>query len=192
MSQIEIAAKEADFHFNKHHLKDPTVPMWIIRAKGQTYQVAHVNSTIPWSTKESIDNPHTKGAIKFKNCLITIDDDNVATITELTPEDKARLIKREAVRIITRFGSKLREALISKNIKHSNIQTFGGGCSTTWFVCDIFDPRQYTILALMIPEIRQLMPNEEYSKWYDQRDEDDDLDIEDAEDWFDNNGDDYY
>lgn len=159
--------------------------MWAIKASGSAYYVDHVIATVPWNTRESINNPHTKGAIKLKNCLITIDDDNIATITTLTAEDKARLIKREAVRIITRFGYKLREALKSKNIKHSNIHLFGGGCSTTWFVCDIFDPRQYTILALMIPEIRQLMPNEGYFKWYDQRDDENDLDIEDDDEWYD-------
>jgi len=165
--------------------------MWVVKAKGESYYVDHVVCSVMWSTKETPDNSHTKGSIKLKNCLITISDDNVAVITTLTPEDKVRLIKREAVRIITRYGSKLREALISKNIKHSEIQTFGGGCSTTWFVCDIFDPRQYTILALMIPEIRQLVANEQYYKWYEQRNGEE-LDIEDAEEWFDNDEGDYY
>ena len=190
MSQVEIGCKEAVFHFNKKHLEDPTIPMWVVKAKGESYYVDHVVCSVMWSTKETPDNSHTKGSIKLKNCLITIGDDNVAVITTLTPEDKVRLIKREAVRIITRYGSKLREALISKNIKHGEIQTFGGGCSTTWFVCDIFDPRQYTILALMIPEIRQLVANEQYYKWYDQRDGEE-LDIEDAEEWFDNEEYDY-
>ena len=191
MSQVEIGCKEAVFHFNKKHLEDPTIPMWVVKAKGESYYVDHVVCSVMWSTKETPDNSHTKGSIKLKNCLIQIGDDNVATITTLTPEDKVRLIKREAVRIITRYESKLREALISKNIKHSEIQTFGGGCSTTWFVCDIFDPRQYTILALMIPEIRQLVANEQYYKWYEQRNGEE-LDIEDAEEWFDNDEYHYY
>ena len=191
MSQVEIGCKEAVFHFNKKHLEDPTIPMWVVKAKGESYYVDHVVCSVMWSTKETPDNSHTKGSIKLKNCLITIGDDNVAVITDLTPEDKVRLIKREAVRVITRYGSKLREALISKNIKHSEIQTFGGGCSTTWFVCDIFDPRQYTILALMIPEIRQLVANEQYYKWYEERDGEE-LDIEDVDEWFDNDEADYY
>ena len=70
MSQVELVCKEADFHFNKKHLTDPTVPMWVIRAKGESYYVDHVESTLPWSTKEAPDNTHTKGSIKFKECLI--------------------------------------------------------------------------------------------------------------------------
>ena len=72
--------KEAVFHFNKGHLADPTIPMWVIKAKGQTFYVDHVDAQIGFSTKETPDNNHTKGSLKFKNCLISIDD-GVATIT---------------------------------------------------------------------------------------------------------------
>ena len=88
---IEIACKEAVFHFNKHHLIDPTIPMWVIKTQGQTYMVAHVDSQMPWSTKESESNPHTKGSIKFKKALLTIDDENNATLSPLTLIDVARL-----------------------------------------------------------------------------------------------------
>lgn len=53
--------------------------MWVIKAKGQTFYVDHVESSIGFSTKETPDNSHTKGSIKFKNCLISIES-NVATI----------------------------------------------------------------------------------------------------------------
>lgn len=189
MSQVELACKEAVFHFNKHHLEDPKVPMWIIKAKGESWYVEHVICSVPWSTKETPNNSHTKGSIKLKNCLITIDDDNVATITELTLEDKLRLVKREAIRIITSSGSQLKNILLTKNIKHSNIQVFGGGCSTVWYVCDILEPSHYTMLSLMLPNVRQLMANEDYYKWYDDPDNDEDgyeVDLYDDEEWYDN------
>jgi hypothetical protein len=63
------------FHFNKHHLVDNTVPMWVLKAKGNTYYVKHVTSTVGWSTKETPNNPHTKGSLKFKNVNVDIVDD---------------------------------------------------------------------------------------------------------------------
>ena len=47
---------------------------------------------------------------------------------------------------------------------------FGGGCSTVWYVCDILVPSHYTMLSLMLPNVRQLMANENYYKWYDSED----------------------
>lgn len=165
--------------------------MWVVKAKGESYYVDHVVCSVMWSTKETPDNSHTKGSIKLKDCLIQIDDENVATITTLTLEDKLRLVKRQAIRIITSSGSKLRDILLTKNIKHSKIRTFGGGCSTTWYVCDILVPSHYTMLALMLPGLRQLMANEHYFKWYDEGTEDDDdygyeCDIDDEDDFIDN------
>ncbi|MEB4918414.1 hypothetical protein RXP95_29885, partial [Pseudomonas aeruginosa] len=53
------------FHFNKMHLQDPTIPMWVVKAKGQTFYVNHLDSKVGFSTKESESNPHTKGSLKF-------------------------------------------------------------------------------------------------------------------------------
>ena len=49
-------------------LSDPTVPMWTIKHKGQTYYVHHldVEPGVGFSTKETPDNPHTKGSLKIK------------------------------------------------------------------------------------------------------------------------------
>ncbi len=75
---------EIIFHFNKMSLQDPSVPMWVIKAKGQTYYVDHVDmeSGVGFSTKETPDNPSTKGSIKFKGKLRIDKQDNrvVATI----------------------------------------------------------------------------------------------------------------
>lgn len=76
-----IRTKECIFHFNKGHIADPTIPMWVLKAKGQTFYVHHVDATIPWSTKETPDNPSTKGSLKFRNCVIQIDDQLNAIIS---------------------------------------------------------------------------------------------------------------
>lgn len=56
------------FHFNKAHLQDPTIPMWVLKIKGESHYVSHVvvEPGVGLSTKETPDNPHTKGALKFK------------------------------------------------------------------------------------------------------------------------------
>jgi hypothetical protein len=54
--------------------------MWVVKAKGQTFYVDHVISEVGWSTKETPDSPHTKGAIKIKNCYLSITESNEALI----------------------------------------------------------------------------------------------------------------
>ena len=81
---MEECAKDVVFHFNKKHLEDPTIPMWVLKCKGRSYYVNHVDCNMPWSTKETPDNSHTKGSLKFKNCLIRIDQDNNAIISHAT------------------------------------------------------------------------------------------------------------
>lgn len=83
MSQIEYACKDVVFHFNKKHLEDPNIPMWVLKTRGETFYVDHVECQIPWSTKETPDNPHTKGSIKVKDALLKIDEDNCAILTKL-------------------------------------------------------------------------------------------------------------
>jgi hypothetical protein len=158
------------FHFNKKHLEDDAIPMWVIKFKGETYYVNHVDCSVPWSTKETPDNSHTKGSIKVKDCLVTIDDENCANIRVLTLEDRLRLSKGQTVRVITEKGKELRAAL--EHMAHSPIKLAGGGCGTTWYITDIPSKKHFTILQLQIPYIRQLMPNEEYYKQYDKAETD--------------------
>lgn len=79
-SQIEYACRDLVFHFNKKHLEDETIPMWVIKFHGETMYVDHVEADMPWSTKETTDNPHTKGSIKFKEVLLQIDEHNCARL----------------------------------------------------------------------------------------------------------------
>lgn len=59
------------FHFNKKHLENQDIPMWVIKHKGVTYYVNHVDvgEGVGFSTKETPDNNHTKGSIKLKGIL---------------------------------------------------------------------------------------------------------------------------
>lgn len=77
---MQLENCDITFSFNKAHLQDPTIPMWMLKCKGQTFYVNHVTSDCPWSTKETPDNPHTKGSIKFRHADLTIDENNCATI----------------------------------------------------------------------------------------------------------------
>ena len=191
------------FHFNKAHLADQTIPMWVLKFHGETYYVNHVECNIPWSTKETPDNPHTKGSIKVKDCLLQIDENNEAKISPITVIDKARI--RNAKKGITRVtisernwgGNKLRELLKEKKIKHGPIKSIGGACSTTFYVTDIYNESDVTYLALMLTDtdFRKLMPNEGYYRMYDdpkyQRTSDIDLDAIEYDDWSDDDEDDY-
>lgn len=67
------------FHFNKKHIQDQTIPMWVIKHKGQTYYVNHLDSDVGFSTKETPDNPHTKGSLRFKGKLTITNNDNITT-----------------------------------------------------------------------------------------------------------------
>lgn len=147
--------------------------MWVVKCKGESYYVNHVSCSLPWSTKETPDNTHTKGSIKIKECLLTIDDDNCATIAELTGSDKVRLRNQE--RGITRIifnDYQFEQALKKDNIKHSPFKRVSAGCGSTWTVCDILRAADMTLLALKYPDtFRVLKPNEHYYRAYDSKEE---------------------
>lgn len=162
------------FHFNKKHLEDQSIPMWVLKTQGETYYVNHVDCKVSWSTKETPDNNHTKGSIKIKDCLLQINDENCATISELTVIDKTRLknLKLGINRVIVKEGQdfwKFKDKLKTQNVRHGPIKSIGGACSSTFYITDILDKSQFTMLALSMADttFRILMPNEGYYKWYD-------------------------
>ncbi len=162
------------FHFNKKHLEDQTIPMWVLKFHGETYYVNHVDCSVPWTTKETPDNTHTKGSIKVKDVLLRIDEENSATISQLTIYDKFRLRNQKLgyTRVIVREGQdfwKFKEKIQQQNIKHGPIKSIRGACSSGFYITDIFDQTQFTMLALSMANttFRVLMPNEAYYRWYD-------------------------
>lgn len=73
--------RNVDFHFNKKYLEYDFLPMWIIKAKGKTWYVNHVDCKVGWSTREQPDNVATKGAIRIKKCNVYISDEGTAILT---------------------------------------------------------------------------------------------------------------
>jgi hypothetical protein len=72
--------REIIFHFNKKHLEDNNIPMWVIKHKGVSHYVNHIDvgAGVPFSTKETPDNPHTKGSLKFRGKLkISVDNGEI-------------------------------------------------------------------------------------------------------------------
>lgn len=69
------------FHFNKKHIQNSTIPMWVVKCRGDTHYVDHVDVLpgIGFSTKETPENPHTKGSIKFKGQLSISEENNKIT-----------------------------------------------------------------------------------------------------------------
>jgi hypothetical protein len=57
------------FHYNKAHNADQMIPQWVVKHKGQTYYVSHLESNVGFTTKETPDSEHTKGSLQFKGKL---------------------------------------------------------------------------------------------------------------------------
>jgi hypothetical protein len=150
----ELACKDVVFHFNKAHLKDEKIPMWVIKTKGKTFHVNHVNCTLPWSTKETPNSSHTKGSIKVKHALLTIDENNEATISRLSLEDEKRLShRREPIRIGWTWSTNLTVMNLMQQlpIEHSDIRMLAsGGCTSDWYVCDIYSEEDLVQLKLTV------------------------------------------
>lgn len=71
------------FHYNKAHNKDSSIPPWVVKHKGQSHYVHHLDSKTGFSTKETPDSEHTKGSLKFKGDLKIIEknEKKIAIIT---------------------------------------------------------------------------------------------------------------
>jgi hypothetical protein len=72
------------FHYNKKHNEDTSIPTWVIKHKGNTYYVNHLDSKVGFSTKETPDNDHTKGALQFKGKLQIVEEENGTTTANIT------------------------------------------------------------------------------------------------------------
>jgi hypothetical protein len=138
-----------------------------------TFYVNHVSAEIPWSTKETPDNPSTKGSIKFKRCKLSIDTaDNTATISKLGIVDAwLKHPERRAGRIIVARGTGMFKALKAKEFEHSKMKEVIGSCGSSWIICDIRDEHDLTMAGLKYAgQFRILAPNETYYQEYDTKD----------------------
>ena len=175
--RVEVYCRDAVFHFNKKHLEDQTIPMWVVKAKGETYYVEHVDCEVPWSTKETKDNPHTKGSIKLRNCIVRIDDENCASIVKASMDDIIRLKEQAKPRhiLMTRaypMDGNLESAIKQLNIPHGEFKKIRGVCSTPYDLAEVYSTDFMTMLKLLCPNVRELQPNEDYYQGFVQEDGD--------------------
>ena len=157
------------FAFNKKHLEDETIPMWVLKFHGETLYVNHVDCQLPWSTKETPNNSHTKGSIKVKDCLLQINDINEATISTLTQADKFRLRNQKLgiTRIMFRPQSNLHKGLLQNEYKHSPLKHIRGACATGFVICDLLKKNEVLLARIKYDDWRELKPNEAYYQDYD-------------------------
>lgn len=73
-------ARNVDFHFNKKSLEFDFIPMWVLKVKGKSYYVNHMECQVPWTTRETPDHPSTKGSLRIKRGNIYITEEGVAQI----------------------------------------------------------------------------------------------------------------
>ena len=157
------------FHFNKKHLEDETIPMWVLKFHGETLYVNHVDCQLHWSTKETPDNSHTKGSIKVKNALLRINDDNDATLTELTIYDKFRLRNQKLgiTRIMAPYGGAMHKAILAGEYKHAPLKNIRGACSGSFIMTDLLSKKEALLAKIKYDDWRELKPNESYYQSYD-------------------------
>lgn len=143
--------------------------MWVLKFHGKTFYVNHVDCNVPWSTKETPENSHTKGSIKVKEVLLTIDSENNAKITNLTIFDKIRLRNQKLgiTRIMFSPNSEIHIALKNNEFKHSPFKFISGACTSTFIVCDLLNNKEATMATLKYDKFRVLQPNESYYQQYD-------------------------
>jgi hypothetical protein len=170
--------KDVVFHFNKKHLEDATIPAWAIKTQGKTFYVNHVECNMPWSTKETRDNPHTKGSIKIRNCVLRIDQNNCATISKPTTMERIRLKRSAAtpIRLLLSYTTSqvFEERALQLGIEHGPLKRMVGDCGSVWHVTEIWQEQDLTALVLTFPAhgLRRLSENEIYYTQYDSEEPD--------------------
>ena len=169
---LEIYCPDLVFHFNKKHLEDPSVPPWTIKTRGETLYVNHVTSNIPWTTKETPDNNHTKGSIKLKKAILKISDLNEAEISLATDADVSRL-KALAKGYVRIMWAPSNHATVTKYLKiqeigHTPIKSLEGSCGRYYYVTDIKSNDDVVAMELAIHgSFWRLSPNAIHYRAYD-------------------------
>lgn len=77
--------RNIDFHFNKGSLEFDFLPMWVLKTKGRSYYINHIDCNIPWSTRERPTDA-TRGMIRIKSGDIIIDGEGIATVMQKATE----------------------------------------------------------------------------------------------------------
>lgn len=77
---LSLDAKNIDFHFNKKSNEFDFIPMWVVKAKGKTFYVNHMDCQTGFTTRENPDHPSTKGSLRVKRGTLNIDAEGNAVI----------------------------------------------------------------------------------------------------------------
>jgi hypothetical protein len=77
---LEIEGKNIDFHFNKASIEFDFIPMWVVKARGKSFYVHHMECLAGFTTRETPDHPSTKGSLRVKRGTLSIDAQGNATI----------------------------------------------------------------------------------------------------------------
>jgi hypothetical protein len=78
---LEMETKNIDFHFNKKSMEFDFIPMWVVKARGKTFYVNHMECQTGFTTRETPDHPSTKGSLRVKRGTLRISEDGNATIS---------------------------------------------------------------------------------------------------------------
>lgn len=78
---LEVESKNIDFHFNKKSMEFDFVPMWVVKARGKTYYVSHMDCQTGFTTRETPEHPSTKGSLRVKRGTLRIDAEGNAVIS---------------------------------------------------------------------------------------------------------------
>jgi hypothetical protein len=76
------------FHFNRASLGRPDVPPWVVKHRGQSHYVWHLDAQVGFSTKETPDNPHTQGALQLRGHLHLVEVEgrlHARIVSEISP-----------------------------------------------------------------------------------------------------------
>lgn len=76
---LEMDGDRVDLFFNKASIQYPVLPKWVLKTKGKSFYVDHIDADLPWNTRE-LDSGPTLGMIRFRKCQISISADRVATL----------------------------------------------------------------------------------------------------------------
>jgi hypothetical protein len=102
--------------------------------------------------------------------LLRVDENNEATLTELTIYDKFRLRNQRLgiTRIMFQPGTAFHKALQSNEYRHSPFKYIQGACASTFVICDLLERKEVTIAGLKYTnQFRLVKENESYYSEYD-------------------------
>jgi hypothetical protein len=74
--------QKVDFHYNRGHSSFPSIlPVWVVKAKGETFYLEHLEGSVRFETRE-MESGATKGMLRFRKCQLTIREDRTAVLTQ--------------------------------------------------------------------------------------------------------------